>query len=274
MIKKFLPFIFLFILFSCTNNLEKNKGIKEIMNNKIHLSKVDWDKLAQKKIYFGHQSVGYNIMDGVKDLATEENSVLNIVEGSDLSAFNKPVFAHDRNGINKDPKSKIDGFYEKMKNGVGDTIDIASFKFCYIDFTAQTNVAEVFEYYKLKMSELELAYPNVEIIHFTVPLRTIQKGPKAFIKKLIGKSIGIEDNYARKRFNELLLKEFAGKPLFDLAKLESTYPNGDREYVLKDNEKIYALVPDYTEDGGHLVTQGKIIIAENLLLFLAQLSNE
>ena len=32
---------------------------------------VKWEKLAQKKIYFGHQSVGFNIMEGIKDVMKE-----------------------------------------------------------------------------------------------------------------------------------------------------------------------------------------------------------
>ena len=42
-----------------------------------------WEKLSQKKIYFGHQSVGFNIMDGVQDLMKEHPAIkLNIVETS------------------------------------------------------------------------------------------------------------------------------------------------------------------------------------------------
>jgi hypothetical protein len=48
-----------------------------------------WEKLSQKKIYFGHQSVGFNIMDGVKDLMKEYPQIkLNIVETKDSKDFN------------------------------------------------------------------------------------------------------------------------------------------------------------------------------------------
>ncbi len=33
-----------------------------------------WQKLSQKKIYFGHQSVGNNIIDGIKDIMKENPS--------------------------------------------------------------------------------------------------------------------------------------------------------------------------------------------------------
>ena len=40
-----------------------------------------WEKLAAKKIYFGHQSVGFNIINGINDLMKENSKIqLKIVE--------------------------------------------------------------------------------------------------------------------------------------------------------------------------------------------------
>ena len=53
-----------------------------------------WEKLSQKKIYFGHQSVGFNIIDGIKDLMKENPQIkLNIIETTDQSDFKSGLFA-------------------------------------------------------------------------------------------------------------------------------------------------------------------------------------
>lgn len=85
-----------------------------------------WKKLSEKRIYFGHQSVGFNIIDGIKDVMKKNPQIkLNIVETSDPSEFNTPLFAHSRVGKNTDPKSKIDAFASFVEKGIGDNANIA-----------------------------------------------------------------------------------------------------------------------------------------------------
>ena len=39
-----------------------------------------WAKLAEKKIFFGHQSVGYNMIDGITDIINERDYIkLNVI---------------------------------------------------------------------------------------------------------------------------------------------------------------------------------------------------
>jgi len=42
------------------------------------------------------------------------------------------------------------------------------------------------------------------------------------------------------------------EPLFDLAAIESTAPDGTRASFMKDGKTYYQMVSDYTHDGGHL----------------------
>jgi len=54
-----------------------------------------WQKLAQKKIYFCHQSVGQNIIDGINDVMKQNTQInLNIVDLPKVPDFNKHFFAH------------------------------------------------------------------------------------------------------------------------------------------------------------------------------------
>lgn len=234
-----------------------------------------WKKLSEKKIYFGHQSVGFNIIDGIKDVMRENPQIkLNIVETSDPSEFNIPLFAHSRVGKNMDPKSKIDAFASFVEKGIGGKADVAFFKFCYVDVTARTDVDQVFHNYKNTMSRLKESYPGTKFIHMTVPLTLTKTTIKTRIKKWIGKKAiwEYDDNIARNKFNELLRKEYNGKePVFDLAKIESTFPDGTRSSFTKDGRTYYSLVSDYTHDGGHLNEKGRKIVAEQLLILLAGL---
>lgn len=94
-----------------------------------------WKILADKKIYFGHQSVGRNIVAGIKAIVAKNPEIqLRILETNNVSDFQSPVFAHSRIGENRKPYSKINAFSQFMNSGIGVNADLALFKFCYVDF--------------------------------------------------------------------------------------------------------------------------------------------
>ena len=273
MINRYLIYIFILVLTSCTNN-ENNIYTMQTMENLKKVPQKKWDQLSQQRIYFGHQSVGYNMVDGMEMILKENSNIkLNIKKGKDLSIFQSPVFAHDNNGSNRDPKLKIDDFFKTIENGLGDKVDIAGFKFCYVDIESSSDVKGIFAHYKKKMDEITVKYPKVKIVHFTVPIKSLQSGVKGMIKKLLGKDIGLKDNITRQEFNELLIKEYKDQSLFDLAKAESTYPNGKREFTEENDQNIYTMIPAFTNDGGHLSKKGKLAIGSEFLIFLAELSD-
>ncbi len=243
------------------------------------VSSEKWEKLAQKKIYFGHQSVGNNIMDGVNDLMKEYPQIkLNIVKTSSPSEFSNPVFAHETNlGKNNDPISKINAFASFVEKGIGDLVDIAFLKFCFVDVDAGTDFQKLFTDYKSTMTKLSQEYPKTTFVHFTVPLLKKTKPTlKTWVKNILGKKDGFFDNshnVKRNEFNNLLRKEYDGKePIFDIAKIESAYPDGKRETFSQDGKTYFSLVPEYTDDGGHLNEVGRKKVAEKLLILLANLN--
>ena len=224
-------------------------------------------QLATMKIYFGHQSVGYNIMDGIQNILKENpDSTLNIVETRDAKDFSQPVFAHSSNGRNLDPETKISDFVAAINNGIGNKADVAFFKFCYVDFNKSTDITQLFEKYKTEMAKLEQQNPETLFVHVTVPL-TSESGLKGFIKKILGR----DNNPERARFNNIIKETYKPSLIFDLAGYEATYPDGKQRYSTKGKEKILYLVPDYTHDGGHLNDTGRRIIAEKLINFIANL---
>jgi len=257
-----------------------------IDTNRITLPSIDdvpkayWEKLAGKKIYFGHQSVGYNIMDGITDVISGRDDIsLNIVESRESSVFDQPVFAHSQVGKNMDPASKVKGFIDIMDAGAGEKVDIAFFKFCYIDIMRDSDPQKIFNLYREALEELEKRYPETKFLHVTIPLRSTPKGIernlKQSIKLLIGKPGVLDDNIKRERYNTLLRNTYSETgALFDLALIETINPDGFRCYAVKGEEKVHVMVPEYTEDGGHLNNQGKKKIAEQMLISLANIANE
>jgi lysophospholipase L1-like esterase len=60
----------------------------------------------------------------------------------------------------------------------------------------------------------------------------------------------------------MLREKYAGEPLFDLAKVESTRPNGSRSFFHDGANVVYTLAPELTDDGGHLNATGRLAAAE------------
>lgn len=269
----FVPFALGVIIVGC----QGEEGMRPVAHGLSQglVNDVDWETLATRRIYFGHQSVGYNIIRGIEDVAKERGAgKLKIVETSLPGHLNGSMFAHSRVGKNLDPVSKIRDFSLAVEEGFGQNGDIAFFKFCYVDINAKTDVDKLFSNYKTAMSELRRKYPRVTFVHFTVPVTTVVESWKTRIKKLVG--IGTLWEYAdaiqRARYNELIRGEYGGKePIFDIAAIESTDPAG-RKFGFRVSSKWYeAMVPCFTDDGGHLNEFGRRWVASHLLSFIKEI---
>ncbi|MBI4845992.1 MAG: hypothetical protein HY810_05920 [Candidatus Omnitrophica bacterium] len=230
------------------------------------------DALANKKIYFGHQSVGYNIIEGVEDIMLEIPQLkLNIKETNSMDDFLKPVFAHSAVGVNSDPYSKINDFRKNIESGIGEKADAAFFKFCYVDIVDGADYKKIFEQYKRAILLLEEKYPKVKFLHSTVPLQAANPPIKVFIKKMMGKSDeGQLNNIQRNKFNEMMISEYGSKGnVFDLAGAESSYADGKREFFKDRSKKYYSMIPGFSNDGGHLNKFGRKTVAAKLIIYLS-----
>jgi len=230
---------------------------------------VAWESLTGLRVFFGHQSVGYNVVAGLQQLLADNARIdLRIVETDRPDDYERPIFGHARLGRNGDPRSKLDAFADLMEGGLAERVDIALFKFCYVDITARTDVVGLFERYRQVMGALRAKHPHTLFVHVTVPLCIVQTGPKAWAKRVLGRG---DNNLARCRFNALLRKEYAGRePIFDLAEQEATATDGVRWSYPQDECRVYALAPAFSSDGGHLNTVGSRAVAEQLLITLGR----
>jgi hypothetical protein len=265
-------FLMVVVLGACARETERKGGSEMAGFREVPDSA--WAALAHKRVFFGHQSVGWNIMEGVAELERERPALgLRVVQG-DSAADGRPAFAHTPIGRNGDPGGKSDAFAARIEGGLGERVDIALHKYCFADIGSGTRIETVFDHYRSTMARLRAEYPEVVFVHVTAPLVTARSGGlKLAVQRLIGRApTRVGSNIARERFNDLMRKEYAGRePLFDLATLESTRPDGRREGVAFAGRPGYSLDPDYSSDGSHLNEVGRRRIAEALLVFLAEL---
>jgi len=226
--------------------------------------------LSRQRVFFGHQSVGKNILEGLDDLSHEAGVPLRIEENGSLSA---PGVVHAYLGQNTKPASKIEAFSRALDDGPGRGAEIAFFKFCYVDFSPDTNVQQLFTAYRVALEDVRRKHPRVTLVHVTVPLTVTQTGVKASIKRLLGKAPANElENVRREAYNALLRSAYEGKePIFDLARVESTAEDGTRSEFERDGTRHPALAPEYTDDGEHLNTQGRRRAARALVDVLTAL---
>ncbi len=208
------------------------------------------DRARSLDVYFGHQSVGANLLEGVEALARQNPGRYRLVVRSEpsrfsLSALFKGGAEDDKQagiehffvGRNGEPEGKIADFSRRMERQ-GRTADVAMMKLCFVDFQdPKTDPARLFADYRNGMERLEKAHPKVRFVWWTVPLMN-------------------NGNQLRNAYNRLVraYAEEHGKPLYDIADIESHDPQG-RQVMVSGEPVMYA---GYTQDGGHLTNEGKL----------------
>lgn len=223
--------------------------------------------MASKAWFFGHRSVGSNIMDGLgRLLAAYPGSGLTrtyLINGSPRAG----QFADAQVGANQNPYSKISSDHEvtqapsfetHIRSGGAGTADFALMKLCYVDIADSANMdtrAEVdalFALYQQTLAELEADHPSIRFLHVTEPLLAASM-PGA-----------VQTNTLREYFNDKLRAAY-GDRVFDLADWESR----DRSGNLILSSGVRVLYPEWTSDGGHLSTAGGDYVARKMVEFLA-----
>jgi hypothetical protein len=229
----------------------------------------DWQNLSHLKIVFGHQSVGENVISGIETLARENHVALSIAETRD--AFAAPGLHHFKIGRNGEPQTKLEDFDATMSHDIAGTADIALMKLCFTDFGTDTNAQQVARDYIAEVDQLASRFPQTAFVPVTAPLTTVQTGPKALIKKLLGKEPGgFEENAKRELFNETLRKHYASHAvLFDIAAIESNF---GKVTIDHHGQNVEMLNPDITYDGQHLNDEGKRLIGGALVHHLANIA--
>ena len=229
--------------------------------------------LAGRRILFGHQSVGDNILQGVRELLGHQPGALTIEAlpaGAAAASREGGVLVHARIGRNQDPLSKCDDFRRIIGQRLAGPVDVALFKFCYIDVDPGTDAEGLAVAYISCLDGLARSHPETTFLPVTIPLRQTPGGPGVWARELLGRTNHTKVANARRyAFNQQLRARYAGLPLFDLAAAETTAANGRRDTFALAGVKAESLRAAYTDDGGHLNAAGRARAAMEFLHALA-----
>jgi len=245
----------------------ESKHEEAAMAIKTQISVPEWQALEKKQVVFGHQSVGGNILDGIERLAALDDVKIDIHEQRTPPA-GKGI-SHFYIGKNGDPMSKIQDFAAAIDAGAADGANVALMKLCFADFNVSTDAKQLANNYIASLEALAQRHPGTNFVAVTAPLMAVQTGPKAWIKRLMGKQPnGHLDNVRRAEFNTLLRERYLGSGrLFDLARAEAE-SDGKYCWTNVDGQTIEALCPELTSDGGHLNERGEAVVAAAFLNFV------
>jgi hypothetical protein len=236
------------------------------------VTSTEWKALAEQRIFFGHQSVGRNIVDGMVDLL-EAHRELPLMVAESRNFGTRPAFYHATVGRNQFPQEKITQFVEVVDRSIGDGSGIAMLKFCYVDVEPATDARALFARYREQVDALKARHPKLTIVHFTMPLAKSESWKGVWRRRLTRQTLERDRNVVRNQYNRLVREAYGGRePVFDLAEIESTQPDGSRLFFLRGADTVYTMVPWYASDAGHLNVAAQRMVAERLLVFLAKLS--
>jgi hypothetical protein len=222
-------------------------------------------------VFFGHQSVGRDIVEGMRRLVDREPELgIRLVSTDRPEQIAGAAFMEARIGKNRHPESKADAFAEILRRGFGDEPGAcAMLKYCYVDLRAGSDPQALLRDYVARVDSLRKRHPSLAIVHWTIPLKTAPKGLEERIKTAMGRSTETASNAVRAEYNALLTREYQGTdPIFDVARVQSTRPDGSRAWSASGGKHIPMLAPEWTTDGGHLNEVGQCHVATELLDFL------
>jgi hypothetical protein len=232
----------------------------------------EWHSLASRTLFFGHQSVGRELMDGVSAvLAKHPELGIRVKEFTTWDEQDGPGLYHKKVGRNLFPGEKAHAFVE-ISGAMDDPGSVAMLKFCYVDVQGEASPDSIFADYQRQVALLRQRSPELTVVHFTLPLHT-SENLKGYVKNLLlRRDIQRTLNVSRNKYNSLLRDAYMGRePVFDIAAYESRRPDGSFSFFTVRGERMYDMVEEYTDDGGHLTDQAAYEIGEQLLIFLAKL---
>lgn len=264
---------FLFVRFSMNTYREEDRVVTRSLDS---LPEAALTSLADSRIFFGHQSVGQDILEGLGAIIQESPAVaLDVVQSRDVSNLPQGTLAHWKIGHNTRPESKIRAFKKIVLGCPNGALDLALMKFCYVDVTNATDVDALFEHYSSSIEELQRTHPETRFAHVTIPIESMPKSLRGMAataaKRILGRPTVIDDNAARQKYNELLRRRFGGRePVFDLALFEALDAGGAVTVAKSKYGSVQFMDRRKTTDGGHLNDAGKSFVGEKFAAFLAE----
>ncbi len=196
------------------------------------LAPADLEALRTKKVFFGHQSVGQNLVDGARAIGFPFSRV------EDGAAFSTASWGDAKIDKNGDPQRKVTSFRMLVgEKGIGAKVDVAAMKLCWIDFESGTDLPALLGKYDEAVQALRAANPKLQILHITPPLTT--SDPSL--------------NERRWKFGRAMIDKYRTDGLvLDLAEIIATTDDGG----LCEKRGAPRLCDGWSSDEGHLNDAG------------------
>lgn len=219
------------------------------------LSDADVTKAASLDVYFEHASVGGYIVGPIPDwpsnglAALQAASPRYAAERATWGDTSSAIWFDSHNGLgdnsrgNPGADAKISGFISSMNASSGllpTKIDVAMFKFCYID--SPSDASTLFNSTKTAMESLQISYPSVAFVWWTMPIETSGNAEKQSYNDQV-RAYCIANN----------------QWLFDIASIESHNDAGVHQL---DGSSLELLDAGHSADGGHPNDAGTLKLAK------------
>lgn len=219
-----------------------------------------YNAALSKRTVFGHQSVGWQVLQGVEMWANEfgqPDPTFPDYESGSLPGSGG-FLAHFYAGTNGDVFTKTAEFLSHLQNGLASQVDIIVMKFCYADLRSGSGYTpqQMFDEYKLWVDTVESTYPALTVIYATTAI-------------VMGENSDGANNGLRQTYNDLVRAEYAASGrLWDVADIQSTDPSGNK--VLYGG--IESLYSGYASpDQRHIYGLGRTTVSAPLLQIIAGL---
>src|SRR5512142_234481 len=166
--------------------------------------------LSRRTVLFGHQSVGENLLEGLRFHARARGIALRVVQAG-AGALERGARSHAFLASNGEPLAKLATFEALLREPAP---DVAALKLCWADFGPGTDPAPIFAAHQATLERLRGRFPGTAFLQVTTPLTTVQTGPRALAKRLLGRAPrGEQENARREEFNELLRRRTPAREL-------------------------------------------------------------
>ena len=139
----------------CDSKTDTHLEVKDVVDETL---KKDLATLRGARVFFGHHSVGANILEGMAQLSKQTGIDVRIDEA--------------RVGENTKPLGKFEDFAKRAEANPSDGTQVMAMKLCYVDFRPDTDVGELVRAYSAAVERVKKARPGVRIVHVTPPLCT------------------------------------------------------------------------------------------------------
>jgi hypothetical protein len=188
------------------------------------------ERLKGARVFFGHQSVGQNTIDGAAALGFKFQEVKGATD------YGGPKLGHALLDKNREPLLKIQSF-DQLVSKIGNA-DVAGMKLCWIDFDAKSDVARVQNAHVSTINKMVEQNPKTHFFPVTPPLTS--DDPKL--------------NKARVAYGEWMRNTYKDKAVvFDLGAVISTKSDGSA----CEGGGARKLCDDFASDEGHLNEKGQ-----------------